>query len=100
MAPTARTPLRAAGLQPLNAPQPIEVDVDASGAPLRLHWRRGRVTSGPHDVVSVDDRWRVVDEWWRDKRIERDYFRLSLADGRSATVFRDAVGESWYRQSY
>lgn len=99
MASTTRTTLRAAGLRPLNLPQPIAVEEDASGAPLRLNWRRGLVVSGPHAVAFIEERWRVVDEWWRADPVERDYFRLSLVGGRSVTVFRDAAG-GWHRQSY
>ena len=100
MASTPGTTLRAAGLRPLNQPRPTEVQADHEGLPRCLRWRAGHSLSGPHEVDSVVQRWRVVDEWWRAQPVERDYFRLSLADGRGLTVFHDVCSDRWYRQTY
>jgi hypothetical protein len=45
------------------------------------------------------DRWRVDDEWWREKPLSRLYFECLLEDGRRITVFHDLITSKWYRQS-
>jgi hypothetical protein len=50
-------------------------------------------------VVSVEDRWRIDDEWWREQPISRMYFECTLEDGRQLTVFQDLLTGGWYRQS-
>jgi hypothetical protein len=53
-----------------------------------------------HRVQSVDDRWKVNDEWWRgpDQEIERMYYSLLLENGHRVVVYRDMKANSWYRQ--
>ena len=96
MASTARTTLRAGGLRALNQPRAVRVEVGGAGQPLALVGRDGESNA----VGEIVDRWRIVDEWWRERRIERDYFRLALVDGQQVIVFHDAVDDCWYRQSY
>ncbi|MDP2675902.1 MAG: hypothetical protein Q8Q00_13545 [Dehalococcoidia bacterium] len=40
------------------------------------------------------------DEWWRQRPVSRVYYRLALADGRTATVYRDMVNGRWAQQAY
>jgi hypothetical protein len=66
--------------------------------------RPGRTTAplSPWQAVAVvDDRWKVVDEWWRgeSQQIARMYYSLVLANGQRATVFHDFIGRAWYRQA-
>jgi len=104
MEPHSGTSLRADGLRPVNAPRPAAVETDASGTPLRVHVgvrvgasRRAGTWCG---VAQVDERWRIVDEWWRESPLVRTYFRVGLSDGRALTLFRDEVGGGWFAQAY
>lgn len=56
-----------------------------------------------YPVEEVRDRWRVDDQWWRERAVSRMYFELLLEGGMLVTVFRDLTAESgqaWYRQNY
>jgi len=45
-------------------------------------------------VERVRDRWRIDDEWWRERPIARLYYALLLEDGTFLTVYRDlAAGD-------
>ena len=91
----SRAPLGARALRHLNEPTEIAVQVDADGTPLAVRrpgWR------GPRPVARVQDRWRVDDEWWRERAIARLYHVLLLADGALLTVFRDLLADRWYEQ--
>jgi hypothetical protein len=52
-------------------------------------------------VVTILERWRVDDLWWREaEQIARMYHELELADGRIVTLYEDRKAGGWYRQSY
>ena len=59
---------------------------------LRLHGRW-------FEVESVEDIWRIDDEWWREEAVSRMYYRCAVDGGMSVTVFHDLVNGKWYRQS-
>jgi hypothetical protein len=65
---------------------------DPDGWPQELLLRRKL------KVVSVEDRWRIDDEWWREQPISRMYFECVLEDGRQEIVFKDLLTGRWYRQ--
>lgn len=95
MVPHPRAPLGARDLRPLNAPVPVAVQVDDAGTPLAVQrggWPR------PRAVAQVQDRWRLDDEWWRERPIARLYHTLLLADGTRLTVYRDLLADAWYEQ--
>ena len=52
-------------------------------------------------VASIDDRWKVNEEWWRgqDQRIERMYYSVLLENGQRITVFHDMTKNEWFRQA-
>jgi hypothetical protein len=75
----------------LNTPVPISVKENPSGRPLS-------VTNVK--VVSIEDSWRIDDEWWRQTRIERTYWSVTLEPGRVIVIFKDGVDKKWYRQAY
>jgi hypothetical protein len=50
--------------------------------------------------VSLEDRWRIDDEWWRVNPISRMYFECILIDGRNITVFKDLINGGWFQQRY
>ena len=58
------------------------------------------VEGAARSVVSVQDRWRIDDEWWREVAVSRMYYALQLEGGRVATVYRDLVGGGWWLQRY
>lgn len=119
MVSSARAPLHAGRLRALNAPRPVEVRFGPDGEPIAVRLRRG----GDWHRVSVQDRWRIDDEWWREP-IERHYYAVALTplSGRSGdtgqltragarsrpgeacaaallTLFRDGQTGGWYVQS-
>jgi len=71
------------------APRGARVEVAESGVPCAL------------DGVAVDairEEWVVEDRWWSALPLRRHYYELALADGRNATVFRDARSGRWHSQ--
>ena len=90
-----RTSVGAHALRRLNEPVDIRVQTDASGQPVALRrpgWPAGR------QVASVQDTWRIDDEWWREHPISRHYYSLILDDGRLLTVYHDLPGDRWFEQ--
>ena len=58
---------------------------------LRLHGRW-------FEVESVEDMWRIDDEWWRERAVSRMYYMCTVDSGMAITVFHDLIGGKWYRQ--
>jgi hypothetical protein len=54
--------------------------------------------AGARAVSAVQDRWRLDDEWWRERPISRLYHALVLEDGSLLVVYRDLLAEEWYVQ--
>ncbi len=93
----SRAPLGAAAVRPLsvNAPIPLQVQVDRQGRPLAVRkprWPR------PRPVAQIQDRWRIDDEWWRDHPISRIYHLALLADGTLLTFYHDLIANLWFEQ--
>lgn len=82
-------------LRPLNQAKPIRVEVDESGEPQAVVLGRERLA-----VAAVQDRWRIDDEWWRERPVSRLYFSLLVEDGRLVTIYQDLIGRRWVRQTY
>ena len=80
-------------IRPLNQPVTIGVKVNNDGYPVSLKLR-GKWLK----VESVDDRWRIEDEWWRDQPVSRVYFGCVVDGGIRVTVFQDLVTKAWYGQ--
>jgi hypothetical protein len=57
-------------------------------------WVRGRWLT----VASIEDIWRVDDEWRTEAEISRTYFDARLSDGRRLTFFQDRLSGGWYAQ--
>jgi len=77
------------GLRRLYAPAPVTVRAGEDGAPLAVDGV---------EVASVREEWVVDDRWWIPEKLQRHYFELALAGGRSVVVFRRARAARWYRQ--
>ena len=93
----------AGALRPLNLPVPITVQEDACQRPLALSRstpKRGRRLPRPPKlrVVSIDNMWKIDEEWWREKPIVRMYYQVTTEDGRRITLFRDLSTGDWYQQ--
>ncbi len=91
-----RAPLGPRDRRPLNAPSPILVQVDRrSDQPVAVR-RRG--WGQPRSVESVQDRWRIDDEWWRERPISRLYYTLLMDGGTLLTLYHDLVSDEWFEQ--
>jgi hypothetical protein len=71
------------------------VAVDGTALPRALHFE-----GTMRDVSCIQDRWRIDDEWWRERPVARVYYQLQLDGGRVITVFRDLNEDSWWLQRY
>lgn len=90
----------AGALRPLNLPVPVTVQEDACQRPLSLSKSppvRGRRLPS-FKVVSIDNMWKIDEEWWREKPIVRMYYQVTTEDGRRITLFRDLTTGEWYQQ--
>ncbi len=72
----------------IDSPDPTLVQVRCApgGVPAAL-----RLREHSHPVERVHQHWRVQQHWW-EQPARRDYFQVSLADGRVLTLFRDGEG--------
>jgi len=78
--------------RPVNTPEPIVVEEDASGLPSAMMMRRKQ------PIAAIEDRWRIDDEWWRREPVSRLYYAVLLKSGR-LVVYKDLATNRWYRQS-
>ena len=75
----------------LYEPEPLFVRQDTAGSPVR---------AGKRNVTSVEDRWRIDDDWWRQAPISRMYFSVVLDNGKRTVIYKDLITGRWYRQEY
>jgi hypothetical protein len=59
---------------------------------------RRRTWAAFKTVAEVQDRWRIDDEWWRERPIARLYHALLLDDGSPLVLYHDLIEEQWYEQ--
>ena len=78
----------------LNQPEPIKVRENPGGEPAAL------LGSSTRPVESIEDTWRIDDEWWGREPISRIYFNVILTSGQRLTIFKDVISGTWYRQQY
>jgi len=86
--------LRAGADKPLNTPETIKVEEDAAGQPRTVRGKRGQ------RIETIDDYWRLDDEWWRVEPVSRLYYAVRLVSGQKLEIYKDLVTGTWYRQSY
>lgn len=82
-------------LLPLNQPHLVHVEAH-DGLPVAVV----SASRARSDVTSVEDIWRVEEEWWRDVPIVRTYFEVLLEGGRRMTLFFDHASTNWYWQRH
>jgi len=93
MVKNTRTAAGPGDLRALNQPSPVSVESGGDGVPSSVELR-GRWLV----VESIADRWRIDDEWWRDKPVSRMYYECVLNQGLRVTLFLDLVTGKWYHQ--
>ena len=94
MVTDTRKTLRADAYKPVNAPEPLQVEEDASGLPAAVRLKRRQA------VMSIEDRWRIDDEWWRAGPVSRFYYSVLLASGQRLVLYKDLITGEWYEQEY
>lgn len=88
----------------LNLPVPVEVVGDGAEIPLSItlpsptRFRRSVQKIQSLAITSINDRWQVDEEWWREHPISRRYYQVTTQDERRLTIFRDQLNGSWYWQ--
>jgi hypothetical protein len=86
--------LRADTYKPVNTPETLKVEEDAAGLPLAVRLKRRDA------VISIEDKWRIDDEWWRKEPVSRLYYNVLLASGQRLVLYKDLVNGGWYEQEY
>jgi hypothetical protein len=94
MVQNTRKTLHADTLKPVNVPEPITVREGPLHLPEAI--RTGRWQT----ISTIEDSWRIDDEWWRQRPTSRLYYAVRLAEGQRVVIYQDMVGSGWYRQSY
>ncbi len=82
-------------LRPLNSPEHVNVQAK-NGWPSTLQVRG----AASREIASIEDVWRVEEEWWRDAPVVRTYFEVLLDTGRRMAIFFDHGKSSWYSQRH
>lgn len=86
--------LRADTYKPVNAPAALQVEEDTLGLPLAVKQKRRQA------ITSIEDRWRIDDEWWRAEPVSRLYYNVLLNSGQRLVLYKDLIGGGWYEQEY
>ncbi|MBN1692451.1 MAG: hypothetical protein JW845_02730 [Dehalococcoidales bacterium] len=86
--------LRPGTYKPVNTPEELKVEEDAEGLPVTVKGKRRQA------VISIEDRWRIDDEWWRAAPVSRLYYNVLLASGQRAVLYKDLISNKWYEQEY
>ena len=86
--------LRADTYKPVNTPEALKIEEDASGLPVAVRLKRRQA------VATIEDRWRIDDEWWRAEPVSRLYYNVLLASGQRLVLYKDLVTGNWYQQDY
>lgn len=82
-------------IRSLNAPTPVVVEADEQGRPRRVRLGRSWV-----QVLALQDHWRLDDEWWRDRPVQREYWRVTFSNEREAILYHDMLLDRWLRQGH
>jgi hypothetical protein len=88
-------PGKAAGAgtyQPVNLPEPVTVEEDTYGLPKAIVMRPRQI------IMTIAEKWRIDDEWWRSEPVSRLYYSVLLKSGLRMVLFKDLIGGRWYKQ--
>lgn len=86
-----KTPAATDSLRP-GTPMPVRVQEDAEQRPVAV-----TLESNLQEVVSVDERWEDVEDWWKDDPVVKMHYQVTLEDGRQLTLFRNVITGGWYQ---
>jgi hypothetical protein len=86
--------LRPDTYKPVNTPEALKVEESANGAPAAVKQKRRQA------VMTIEDRWRIDDEWWRAAPVSRLYYNVLLTSGQRVVLYKDLVTGGWYEQEY
>lgn len=80
----------------LGAPQAIAVvSVVPDGPPIRMVWLRE-----DRRVIRYWGPERIATGWWRERDVQRDYYRTEWEDGTHAWIFRDLRDGRWFLHGF
>ena len=88
------TALHADAAKPVNTPESLRVEEDASGLPLAVRLKRR------YRITAIKDKWRIDDEWWRKEPVVRRYYNVLLGSGQRLVFYKDLITGNWYEQEY
>ena len=88
MVAPARAPLRTDRLRAVNEPRQVTVEIDECRLPTAV---------GTVRVESVNEVWRIDDEWWR-QTISRQYFEVMMEGGKRMVLFQNLLNGEWFAQ--
>ena len=80
-------------IRPLNRPAMVRVEEEDDHRPSMVVSHGHRST-----VLSIEDVWEIVDEWWRASPVIRRYYRAVVDGDRTITIFLDLASGAWYEQ--
>ena len=86
--------LRPGTYKPVNTPEEVRVEESEDGLPVAVRLKQREA------VISIEDRWRIDDEWWRSTPVSRLYYNVILAPGQRVVLYKDLMGGGWYEQEY
>ena len=86
--------LRPGTYKPVNTPEELKIEEDADGLPVAVKGKRRQA------VMTIEDRWRIDDEWWRAAPVSRLYYNVLLASGQRVVLYKDLASGGWYEQEY
>ncbi len=86
--------LRADTYKQVNAPEALKVEENASSLPVAVKIKQRQ------PVISIEDMWRIDDEWWRAEPVSRLYYNVLLASGQRLVLYKDLASGNWYQQDY
>jgi hypothetical protein len=80
--------------KPLNQPESVCVEENSSGMPPAVKLKQR------HPIITIEDCWRIDDEWWRSEPVSRIYYAVMLDSGRRLVLCKDLIKKCWYQQTY
>ena len=80
--------------KPVNLPVPVKIEENKNGRPVAVKDKRR------HPVMTIEDCWRIDDEWWRAEPVSRIYYNILLTSGRRMVLYKDLTRDDWYEQEY
>jgi hypothetical protein len=86
--------LRADACKPVNMPVPVKIEENGEGKPVAVREKRRQT------VMTIEDSWRIDDEWWRTDPVSRLYYNILLTSGRRMVLYKDIIRGDWYEQEY